>query len=94
MTKPSGDKGQGKCGGCARKVHALIRGGLSGKRPGAVMGAGLRPGWKHLESPPDPKPAIVAARRRVTAGVIGQKSADGIVADGVGNDAAAKAGTR
>jgi ferredoxin len=32
MTKPTRCKGQGKCGGCARKVHVLIRGDLSHER--------------------------------------------------------------
>jgi hypothetical protein len=48
---------------------------------GAVvaMGAGLRSGAKVLEKPPDPK-ATRAARLAVTPGVMGQTSADGIVA--------------
>ena len=48
---------------------------------GAVvaMGAGLRAGAKGLESPTDPK-ATRAARLAVTLGVMGQKSAKGIVA--------------
>jgi hypothetical protein len=32
MTKPTGCTGQGKCGGCALKVHVLIRGELSDMR--------------------------------------------------------------
>ncbi len=43
MTKLRRSGGQGKCGGCARKVHVLIRGDLPGMRPGRVTGAGLRP---------------------------------------------------
>jgi len=54
MTKPTGHRRQGKCGGCALIVHALIRGGLSGMRPGWAKGAGLRPRAKALEAPPDP----------------------------------------
>ena len=48
---------------------------------GAVvaMGAGLRARAKALESPPDPT-ATWAARLAATSGVMGQKSADGIVA--------------
>ena len=48
---------------------------------GAVvaMGAGLRASTKVLEIPPDPK-VTRAARLAVTPGVMGQKSADGIVA--------------
>ena len=54
MTKPIGYTVQGKCGGCAPKVHVLIRGELSDMRLGVAMGAGLRPSVKALESPPDP----------------------------------------
>ena len=48
---------------------------------GAVvaMGAGLRAGTKVLEAPLDPT-ATRTARFAVTPGVMGQKSADGIVA--------------
>ena len=48
---------------------------------GAVVatGAGLRASAKVLEIPPDPK-ATRAARLAVTSGVMGQKSAEGIVA--------------
>lgn len=44
-----------------------------------VMGAGLRPIAKALETPPDPT-ASRTARPIVTLGVIGQKSAEGVVA--------------
>ncbi len=54
MTKPTGCTGQGKCGGCALKVHVLIRGELSDMRSNGVTGAGLRARAKALESPPDP----------------------------------------
>jgi len=43
------------------------------------MGAGLRAGAKALESPPDPT-VTRAARLAVTLGVMGQKSAEVIVA--------------
>jgi hypothetical protein len=33
MTKPARYRGEGKCGGCARKVHVLIRGDLFHERP-------------------------------------------------------------
>jgi hypothetical protein len=48
---------------------------------GAVvaMGAGLRASAKALGLPPDPK-VTRAARLAVTSGVMGQKSAEGIVA--------------
>jgi len=45
-----------------------------------AMGAGLRASAKALELPPDPT-ATRAARLAVTPGVMGQKSADGIVVD-------------
>ncbi len=44
-----------------------------------AMGTGLRASAKVLESPPDPT-VTRAARPAVTLGVMGQKSADGIVA--------------
>lgn len=44
-----------------------------------ARGAGLRAGAKALESPSDPT-VTGAARRVATSGVMGQKSADGIVA--------------
>ena len=44
-----------------------------------ATGAGLRASAKVLESPPDPT-ATWAARLAATSGVMGQKSADGIVA--------------
>lgn len=34
MYEAQGSRRQGKCRGCVAKVHALIRGGLSGMRPG------------------------------------------------------------
>jgi hypothetical protein len=43
------------------------------------MGAGLRASAKVLESPPD-STVTRAARLAATPGVMGQKSADGIVA--------------
>jgi hypothetical protein len=79
MTKPTGVMGQGKCSGCVRKVHVLIRGDLLNWRSTVTMGAGLRPRRKRLELPPDPDTTL-AARPRETAAVFGQKSADGIVA--------------
>ena len=73
MTKPAGVTGQGKCGGCVRKVHAPIRGDLLDWRPALVTGAGLRPGGKRLESPPDPATSTGSAptgnRERVRAEV-------------------------
>jgi hypothetical protein len=44
-----------------------------------AMGAGLRPSAKALESPPDPT-VTRTARLAATPGVMGQKSAKGIVA--------------
>jgi hypothetical protein len=44
-----------------------------------ATGAGLRPRSKGLATPPGPT-ATQAARAAVTPGVMGQKSADGIVA--------------
>lgn len=44
-----------------------------------TMGAGLRASAKVLETPPDPS-VTRAARLAATSGVMGQKSADGIVA--------------
>lgn len=35
MTKSARCRGHGKCGGCAVKVHVLIRGGLPGMRSGS-----------------------------------------------------------
>ncbi len=70
--------GYGKWRGCAATVHALIRGDLLDMRPEAAMGAGLRPRPKGLDWPPDPT-AAPAARLGATPGVIGQKSAEGIV---------------
>ena len=80
MTKPAGDTEQGKCGGCVRTVHVLIRGDLPDWRSLKTTGAGLRPRGKRLESPPNPAVFIPTARRRATVAVFRQKSADGIVA--------------
>jgi hypothetical protein len=68
MTKPIRCRGQGKCGGCALKVHVLIRGGLPGLRSGLDTGAGLRPAAKAAEPPPDPTahPRQRALRQRRT----------------------------
>jgi hypothetical protein len=81
MTKPNRCKGQGKYGGCASKVHVLIRGDLSEERSKLVMGAGLRPRSKGLEAPPDPT-AASTARPGVISGVFRQKSAEAILGDG------------
>ncbi len=61
MTKPIRCTGQGKCGGCALKVHVLIRGELSDMRSKVVTGAGLRARAKALGSPPDPTATIDSA---------------------------------
>jgi hypothetical protein len=89
MTKPTGYKGQGKCGGCASKVHVLIRGDLSDKRLCFAMGAGLRPRPKGLEQPPDPT-AKTAAHLGVIPGVFRQKSAEVIVGGVASNGAPLK----
>ena len=94
MTKPSGVMGQGKCSGCVRKVHVLIRGDLHGMRPGVIKGVGLRPRAKGLEPPPNPTIALVAARAGVISRVIVQKSAEGIVGARAWNAPAPKARTR
>ena len=86
--------GQSKCGGCARKVHVLIRGDLHGTRPGVVMGAGLRPGVKAPDWPPDPNAASAAARSEATGCVNVQKSAEGIVGDRTWNGLTPRARTR
>ena len=86
--------GQGKCGGCAPKVHALIRGELHGVRPSLTTGAGLRPRRKRLEPPPDPTVNVPAAHLGGTRDVTAQQSAQGIVDDSVRNGAASKARTR
>jgi len=79
VTKPVRCAGQGKCGGCARKVHVLIRGELFGRRPSVATGVGLRPGAKAPESPPNPTATHPAARPGVTPFVTEQQSAEGIV---------------
>ena len=75
-------KGCGKYGkwrGCAATVHVLIRGDLAERASVAVMEVGLRPSLKGLEPPPNPKTGT-EARYTATRIVIGQKSADAIVA--------------
>lgn len=57
-------RGQGKCGGGARKVHVLIRGDLSDMRQVRMVSVIIR----------NPEAPCV-----VTHGVSGQKSAEGIV---------------
>ena len=94
MTKPTGVTGQGKCGGCVRKVHVLIRGDLHGMRPDVTTGAGLRPGAKAPEPPPDPTVTALAARAEVTPCVNVQKSAEGIVGAWTRNGPPPKARTR
>jgi hypothetical protein len=61
---------------------------------GAVVatGAGLRASAKALESPPDPK-VTRAARLAATPGVMGQKSAEAIVAAPFWRDGVAKGQT-
>ena len=61
---------------------------------GAVIttGAGLRASAKALEVPPDPN-VIRAARLAATPGVMGQKSAEAIVAAPSGKDVVAKGRT-
>ncbi len=94
MTKPIGYTGQGKCGGCAPKVHVLIRGELHAVRPDAVMGAGLRPGAKAPEPPPDPAAAQPAAPLGATPAVRVQQSAEGVVGERARNGRPPKARTR
>ena len=86
--------GQSKCGGCARIVHVLIRGDLHGMRSGVVRGAGLRPGVKAPDWPPDPNAAFPAARSAATRCVNVQKSAEGIGGDRTRNGPTPKARTR
>jgi hypothetical protein len=91
MTKPTGTSGQGKCGGCALKAHVLIRGDLSdvavrdcvvGHQPGHWLTKVqahrvLLPGASEAGS------ARVIERERAaeqSASVIGQKSAEAVVA--------------
>lgn len=47
MTKSTRCRGQGKCGGCAGKVHVLIRGDLSGMRSWAFGPAAARRAATH-----------------------------------------------
>jgi hypothetical protein len=64
------------------ELRAISKGlELPSNPTGAVVatGAGLRASAKALELPPDPK-VTRAARLAVTSGVMGQKSAEGIVA--------------
>ena len=86
--------GQGECGGCAPKVHVLIRGDLPGKRPEEVKGAGLRPGAKAPEPPPDPTATPPAARLGAIPSVTGQKSAEAIVGARAWNGTPPKGRTR
>jgi len=70
------------CDAMGVELRAGPRGLESPSAPGealVVMKAGQRASAKVLESPPDPT-ATRAARLAVTPGVMGQKSADGIVA--------------
>ena len=60
-------------------------------RPSVVMGAGLSPGAKAPESPPDPTVTTSAARAGVTSRVTVQKSAEGIVGAWTWNGPAPKA---
>jgi len=94
MTKPDGNRRQGKCGGCASRVHVLIRGDLSAWRPEAVTGAGLGPRPKGLDSPPDPTTADPAARPGAIPPVSGQKSAEAIVRVRAGRGKPRKGRTR
>ncbi|MEN8133696.1 MAG: hypothetical protein ABFS45_26770 [Pseudomonadota bacterium] len=57
------------------------------------MGAGLRATAKAVESPPDPT-ATRAARLAATSGVMGQKSAEAILAALLGNNDVVKGRTR
>lgn len=86
--------GQGKCGGCALKVHVFIRGELHAMRPSTAMGAGLGPGAKAPLPPPDPNVAYSAARAEVTPYVNVQKSAEAIVDDRARNGPESKGRTR
>ena len=77
------------------ELRASPKGQESPSNPkGAVvaMGAGLRANAKALEGPPDPT-VTRAARRAVTPSVMGQKSAEAIVAAPSGKDAVAKGRT-
>ena len=63
------------------ELRASAKGLESPSNPKGVVvatGAGLRASAKVLETPPDPT-VTRAARLAVTPGVMGQKSADGIV---------------
>ena len=65
------------------KVHVLIRGDLSNGAAIIAMGVGLRAISKGVEVPPNPT-AIKAAHHVATYDVIGQKSAEAIVAQCLG----------
>ena len=62
-----------------RQFTHLIRGDLVEFASAAAMEVGLRPILKGMEPPPNPK-AKVAAQHTATCVVIGQKSAEAIVA--------------
>src|SRR5512145_2956205 len=94
MTKPAGVQGEGKCGGCAPTAHELIRGDLPDMAVW-VRGAGTsRADWStkvqaHRELPLGASEtgsgaAASTAPRAAMRGVIGQKSAEAIVAAGRG----------
>ena len=73
---------QAACGSMGVGLRPGLKGPESPPNPkGTVvaMGAGLRASAKALESLPDPT-ATRAARLAATSGVMGQKSAEGIVA--------------
>lgn len=63
-------------------------------RSDVVTGAGLRPGAKAPEAPPDPTATPPAARLGVTPGVTREKSAEGIVGDRATSGRPLKARTR
>ena len=58
-----------------------------------ARGAGLRTISKEVDKPPDPK-ATQAARLSATAGVMGQKSAEAILALPAGKEGSVKGRTR
>jgi hypothetical protein len=72
---------RGPCFYGSRTEGQSERAGIAIEAKGAevAMGAGLRPSAKALERPPDPT-ATRTARLAVTLGVMGQKSAEVIVA--------------
>ena len=71
-------EGHGKWRGCATTVHVLIWGDLLDGRSVLSTGAGLRPGSKGPDKPPDPT-AAPPARMGAIPCVFGQKSAEAIV---------------